>query len=50
VDPVDPSVDEPVVARPKISPVVEFNGHHIYKATLVSQLNANPFLSKDRLW
>lgn len=37
------------VAPPKVIPVVEYRGHQIFKATLVSQLNANPFLSKDRL-
>lgn len=35
------------VAAPSIiKPVVEFCGHFIYKSTLVSQLNGNPFLSK----
>jgi hypothetical protein len=29
--------------------IVEFEGQKIYKSTLVSQLNSNPFLSKDRL-
>lgn len=38
-----------VAAPPSIVPVVEFGGHFIYKSTLVSQLNGNPFLSKDRL-
>jgi hypothetical protein len=33
----------------KVIPFVEYDGHKIYKSTLVSQLNANPFLSKDRL-
>lgn len=33
----------------KVIPFVEYGGHNIYKSTLVSQLNANPFLSKDRL-
>lgn len=33
----------------KVSPIVEYGGHCIYKSTLVSQLNGNPFLSKDRL-
>ena len=33
----------------KVMPTVEYDGHQIFKATLVSQLNANPFLSKDRL-
>ena len=28
---------------------VEFDGHRIFKSTLVGQLNGNPFLSKDRL-
>jgi hypothetical protein len=30
-------------------PIVKYQGNKIYKFTLVSQLNANPFLSKDRL-
>ena len=29
----------------KVIPFVEYGGHNIYKSTLVSQLNANPFLS-----
>lgn len=33
----------------RVIPVVEYGGHQILKSTLVSQLNANPFLSKDRL-
>jgi len=33
----------------KVIPFVEFGGHKIFKSTLVSQLNSNPFLSKDRL-
>jgi hypothetical protein len=33
----------------KILPTVEVDGHSIYKSTLVSQLNGNVFLSKDRL-
>ena len=33
----------------KILPIVTFQGHSIYKSTLVSQLNGNPYLSKDRL-
>ena len=33
----------------KIEPVVEYMGRAIYKSTLVSELNGNPFLSKDRL-
>jgi hypothetical protein len=33
----------------KIMPTVEVGGHSIYKSTLVSQLNGNVFLSKDRL-
>lgn len=35
--------------KEKVIPFVESSGHQIYKSTLVSQLNANPFLSKDRL-
>jgi len=33
----------------KVIPVVEFFSHKIFKFTFVSQLNSNPFLSKDRL-
>ncbi|KAL3693255.1 hypothetical protein R1sor_006906 [Riccia sorocarpa] len=33
----------------KYDPMVEYEGHTIYKATLVSQLLGNPTLSKDRL-
>ena len=33
----------------KIMPMVEYDGHQISKATLVSQLNANMFLSNDKL-
>lgn len=32
-----------------VSPTVRFGENVIYKSTLVSQLNVNPFLSKDRL-
>jgi hypothetical protein len=32
-----------------MSATVQYSGHKIYKSTLVSQLNGNPFLSKDRL-
>ena len=32
-----------------LSLVVQYLKYHIYKSTLVSQLNRNPFLSKDRL-
>jgi hypothetical protein len=38
-----------VACPTQVSPTVEFAGHSIYKSTLVSQLNGNPFLSKDRL-
>ena len=38
-----------LVAPSKILPVVEYGGHTIFKSTLVSQLNGNLFLSKDRL-
>jgi hypothetical protein len=38
------------IASPeKVIPFVEYDGNVIYKSTLVSQLNGNPFLSKDRL-
>ena len=33
----------------QVHPTVQFSGHIIYKSTLVSQLNGNPFLSKDKL-
>ncbi|KAL3692696.1 hypothetical protein R1sor_006347 [Riccia sorocarpa] len=33
----------------KYDPMVAYDGHSIYKATLVSQLLGNPTLSKDRL-
>lgn len=33
----------------KIVLVVTFQGHSIYKSTFVSQLNGNPYLSKDKL-
>ena len=33
----------------KVIPIVQFNGHNIYKSTLVGQLNGNLFLSKDSL-
>ncbi|KAL3676716.1 hypothetical protein R1sor_026664 [Riccia sorocarpa] len=33
----------------KFDPLVAYDGHSIYKATLVSQLVGNPTLSKDRL-
>ncbi|KAL3696467.1 hypothetical protein R1sor_010543 [Riccia sorocarpa] len=33
----------------KFNPMVVYDGHSIYKATLVSQLVGNPTLSKDRL-
>lgn len=38
-----------LVTLDRIVPVVEFGGCQIFKSTLVSQLNGNPFLSKDRL-
>jgi hypothetical protein len=33
----------------KFEPTVEYSGKVIFKSTLVSELNGNPFLSKDRL-
>ena len=33
----------------QVCPLVEYSENKIYKNTLVSQLNGNPFLSKDRL-
>ena len=44
--------EQQILATPaptKVSPTVAYKGHLIYKSTLVSQLNGNPFLSKDRL-
>ena len=47
------NLEEPQVSTAipteKVIPFVEFFGHKIFKSTLVSQLNSNPFLSKDRL-
>lgn len=40
---------EAPTATPRISPVVSYCSKVIYKSTLVSELNGNPFLSKDRL-
>ena len=37
------------VRRGKIVRTIEIGGHCIYKSTLVSQLNGNFVLSKDRL-
>lgn len=37
------------VAPSKVLPIVEYVGYVILKSTLVSQLNGNPFLSKDHL-
>jgi len=33
----------------RILPVVTYEGHSIYKSTLVSQLNGNPYIYKDML-
>ena len=33
----------------KVVLTMEYQGHHVFKATLVSQLNANKVLSKDKL-
>ena len=46
----DHKVQVPLGTLPrKIVPLVTYEGHSIYKSTLVSQLNGNPYLSKDRL-
>ena len=37
------------IAIMKVTLMVEYDGHQIFKAILVSQLNANPFLFKDML-
>ncbi|KAL3695582.1 hypothetical protein R1sor_009658 [Riccia sorocarpa] len=42
---VESGEEEPV----KFDPMIVYDGHSIYKATLVSQLVGNPTLSKDRL-
>ncbi|KAL3696831.1 hypothetical protein R1sor_010907 [Riccia sorocarpa] len=42
---VESGEEEPI----KFDPMVVYDGHSIYKATLVSQLVGNPTLSKDRL-
>jgi hypothetical protein len=36
-------------SKKPISQVVEYSGKFIFKSTLISELNGNPFLSKDRL-
>lgn len=47
------NLEEPQVSfalpADKVIRFVEYKGHNIYKSALVSQLNANHFLSKDRL-
>ena len=37
------------LVQQKISSIVTYEGHSIYKSTLVSQPNGNPILSKGRL-
>jgi hypothetical protein len=49
LDNLEPHICEAFEPVSIVSPVVEYSGHQIYKSTLVSQLNGNPFLSKDRL-
>ena len=34
----------------KIIPFVKYDGHNIYKSTLVSQLNAHPLLRRKCSW
>lgn len=46
---MDSLVDEEEKVISQISPFVEVDGKTICKSTLVSQLNGNPTLSKDRL-
>jgi hypothetical protein len=46
---VECPMDEASHSDTKIIPIVEFSGKVIYKSTLVSELNGNPYLSKDRL-
>ena len=45
---VDAILDETSTSK-KITPMVEVDGKQIFKSTLVSHLNGNPTLSKDRL-
>lgn len=47
--PTEPVVTNCSTEDRKVWPVVEYMGKPIYKSTLVSELNGNPFLSKDRL-
>jgi hypothetical protein len=47
LDEILDSIDENVNIT--IKPVVELDGKDMYKSCLVSQLNGNPTLSKDRL-
>jgi hypothetical protein len=51
MDEVEPPVGacESVKEASKLIQTVEYNDKCIYKSTLVSELNGNPFLSKDRL-
>ncbi|KAL3696556.1 hypothetical protein R1sor_010632 [Riccia sorocarpa] len=49
VDLWDLSTDVQEEEVKKFDPIVLFDGHSIYKATLVSQLVGNPTLSKDKL-
>jgi hypothetical protein len=41
-------IDDPYEGQ-KIIPIVEYSDNVVFKSTLVSQFNGNPFLSKDRL-
>ena len=48
LDKMDADINE--IPKPTIvTPIVSYSGHQIYKSTLVSQLNGNPFFSKDGL-
>ena len=44
-----PAFEEPIIPTTKIRICVAYEGNQIYKSTLVSQLNGNPFCQKDRL-
>lgn len=46
---MDSIVDDEENVVSQISPFVEVDGKTLCKSTLVSQLNGNPTLSKDRL-
>jgi hypothetical protein len=40
---------ESITVIVKVMPMMEYDNHYTFKAPIVSQLNANLFLSKDML-